>query len=151
MFPKLTAPPATIIDQGAVRLGSGSISTGFPARKATKLVKPLAAAVLALGLFGCTQAIQDIGTVATAVNGVCGDVAAAEASIAGFPLVVNSPVVENIEAYAASACAGAVGTAGIIQTASTDPTTLSWIAGLATDLKLLLPASSNRRHLPRPV
>lgn len=87
---------------------------------------------------GVTKAQATQAQVQVALNGACAQVQAAEA-IVGIAGMV--PTVNNIEAYANSACIGAVATSAIVTAALNDPTTISWVENLATQLQAAVAAA----------
>ena len=81
-----------------------------------------------------TTVQSDAAKVQTALNSACTDVSAAEAAVGVLGAV---PAVNNVEAYANSACVAGQATAAIVSAALNDPTTVAWVEQLAAQLLAL--------------
>ena len=104
----------------------------------------LAAAALAAILSACSapqvaQVQTDVAKVTTALNTACADVQAAEGVVG---IAGALPAINNLEAYANSACTVAGATSEIVTKAVNDPTTIAWVQNLATQIKAAIPAKS---------
>lgn len=98
-------------------------------------------AALAVGLAACSSAqVQtaqnDVTTVTAALNTACVAVQAAESAVG---VVGALPAVNNIEAYANSACSVGQATSVIIGKAINDPSTVAWVENLANELQAFAP------------
>lgn len=90
---------------------------------------------------GCTQpqiqqASQDAATVQAALNQGCAAYAAVVTDVNAFG-VGATPQGSVIEGFGAGACIGGQATAALVQKALSDPTTQTWLANLASQLKAI--------------
>lgn len=86
-----------------------------------------------------STATTDIGAVATAVQSACTTVNSTAAMIQASPLALI-PQVAGVVPYVTAACGTGAAVAAMVSKAAADPTTVSWIEALNTQLQSVVSA-----------
>jgi len=86
-----------------------------------------------------STATADIATVATDVQGACTAVNSTAAAVQASPLALI-PQVASVLPYVTASCGTAAAVAAMVGKAAADPTTVSWIENLNTQLQAIVSA-----------